>query len=64
MFDTLSKILALPDDRTQGYALHGLGHLHHPGVCKLVQDFLDKNRSEMSDDGIRWVEQCRDGIVM
>jgi hypothetical protein len=64
MFDTLSKILVLPDDRTQGYALHGLGHLHHPDVPRLVQNFLDKNRSEMSDDGIRWVEQCRDGTVM
>jgi len=64
MLDTLVKILALPDDRTQGYALHGLGHLHHPGVRQVVQGFLDKNRSEMSDDGIRWVEQCRDGTVM
>jgi hypothetical protein len=64
MFDTLSKILTLPDERTQGFALHGLGHLHHPGVGRLVQDYLDKNRSEMSAEGIRWVEQCRDGTVM
>ena len=64
MFDTLSKILELPDERTQGYALHGLGHLHHPGVRKLVQSFLDQNRANMSADAIRWVETCRDGTVM
>jgi hypothetical protein len=64
MFDTLSKILALPDERTQGYALHGLGHLHHPGVRNLVQNFLDSNRSKMSPEEVSWIEQCRDGKVM
>jgi hypothetical protein len=64
LFETLSKILALPDDRTQACALHGLGHLHHPGVRKLVQQYLDENRSEMRAEGIKWVEQCRDGTVM
>lgn len=64
MFDALSKILALPDERTQGYALHGLGHLHHPGVRQLVQQFLDQHRHKMAPDGIRWIEMCRDGTVM
>ena len=64
MFETLSKILALTDERTQGYALHGLGHLQHPGVQKLVQEFLDQHRRKMNDDTIRWVEMCRDGKVM
>jgi len=64
MFETLSKILDLPDERTQGYALHGLGHLHHPGVPQLVQQFLDQHRHKMAADGVRWVEMCRDGTVM
>lgn len=64
MFETLSKILALPDPRTQAYALHGLGHLHHPGVRKLVQQYLDEYRSDMTPEGIKWVERCRDGTVM
>jgi hypothetical protein len=64
MFETLSQILVLPDERTHGYALHGLGHLHHPGVRKLVQNFIDENRAKMSAEGIRWVEMCRDGTVM
>jgi len=64
MFDVLSQILMLSDQRTQGYALHGLGHLHHPQVKKLVQSFIDENRTKMSVDHIRWVEMCRDGTVM
>ncbi len=64
MFETLSKILALPDARTQECALHGLGHLHHPGVRGLVQQFLDEHRSEFTAVGIKWVERCRDGSVM
>ena len=64
MFETLSKILALFDERTQGYALHGLGHLHHPSVPQLVQQFLDRHRHKMTPSSIRWVEMCRDGIVM
>ena len=64
MFETLSKILALPDSRTQSFALHGLGHLHHPSVRDEVQRFLDKNRAELTREGIKWVEQCRDGTVM
>src|SRR5262249_21318446 len=55
LFETLSKILMLTDERTQGYALHGLGHLHHPGVRQLVQGFLDENRTKMSAESIRWV---------
>jgi hypothetical protein len=40
MFDTLSKILVLPDDRTQGYALHGLGIFIIPGYLSLYRVFL------------------------
>jgi len=64
LLETLTRILALPDKRTQGYALHGLGHLHHPGVRETVQRFLDDHRHELPPDGIRWVEMCRDGTVM
>jgi len=64
MFETLSNILALPDPRTQGFALHGLGHLHHPGVRDLVQRFLDDHGKDFTPEGIQWVERCRDGTVM
>jgi hypothetical protein len=64
MFETLQAILELPDRRTQCFALHGLGHLHHPGVSKLVQKYIDDHRSDFTQEGIQWLEQCRDGRVM
>jgi hypothetical protein len=64
MFETLKKILGLPDARTQRYALHGLGHLHHPGVREIVQEFIVNHKTELTEQGMRWVEQCRDGTVM
>jgi hypothetical protein len=63
MFGTLKQILSVPDPRTQGYALHGLGHLHHPGVRKLVQHYLDENKDRFTNEHVQWIEQCRDGIV-
>jgi hypothetical protein len=64
MFETLQRILQLPDLRTQKYALHGLGHLHHPAVRELVQKHIDDHRDEFTEDGLKWVERCRDGKVM
>ena len=64
MFETLTKILGLSDARTQGYALHGLGHLHHPAVRETVQVFIDNHKTELTKQGLRWIEQCRDGTAM
>jgi len=64
VFETLAKILGLPDTRTQGYALHGLGHLHHPAVRETVQVYIDNHKTEVTEQGLRWLEQCRDGTVM
>lgn len=63
-FETLDAMLEPDDDRCQAYALHGLGHLHHPRVAARVQLFIDANISEITPDGLLWVEQCRDGTVM
>jgi hypothetical protein len=64
MFETLQQILELPDPRTQSAALHGLGHLHHPKVRELVQRYIHAHRKELSSEGLKWIEQCRDGTVM
>jgi hypothetical protein len=64
MFETLKQIVGLPDARTQGYALHGLGHLHHPAVRQTVQEFIDNHKTELTEQHLRWVERCRDGTVM
>lgn len=64
MFETLVRILELDDERTQGYALHGLGHLNHPKVKELVQGFIDAFPNVFTEEGLKWVQQCRDGVVL
>jgi len=64
MFSTLVEILKLDDDRTQSYALHGLGHLHHPQVRAVVQEFINRRAAELQPDDLSWLEKCRDGTVM
>src|ERR1700722_7595959 len=49
MFQTLSGILTLDSPIFQGAALHGLGHLHHPGTEELVQQYL-MQRTSLSDE--------------
>lgn len=63
LFETLKQILAVPEPRTQGYALHGLGHLKHAAVCDLVQRYIDQNRERFTEEHVQWMEQCRDGVV-
>jgi hypothetical protein len=61
MFETLTRILGLPDRESEKSALHGLGHLHHPGVRSVVQFFIDAKHPGFS---LKWLEQCRDGDVL
>ena len=42
MFDTLSKILELPAGHLQHAALHGLGHLCHPGTPPLIEQWIQR----------------------
>jgi hypothetical protein len=42
LFETLAKILSLDSEICQGSALHGLGHLHHPGTMELVDHYLQE----------------------
>jgi hypothetical protein len=63
LFQTLTEILASEDARAQGYALHGLGHLHDPRVHDIVQSYLNENEHRFTEEHVQWIEQCRDGIV-
>lgn len=63
IFGTLKEILNVADPRTQGYALHGLGHLHHPGVHDLIQSYIQQNKDRFTEEHVQWIEQCRDGVV-
>jgi len=40
MFQALTTILRLDSESCQIAALHGLGHLHHPGTAALVHRFI------------------------
>jgi hypothetical protein len=40
MFETLAVIPRLDSEPCQIAALHGLGHLHHPGTAALVHTFI------------------------
>jgi hypothetical protein len=64
MFDTLKRTLEIDNSGVRSCALHGLGHLHHPGVRDLVQKYIDDHRSDYDAEGLRWMEQCRNGAVM
>jgi len=45
MFATLGRILDMRSETCQRAALHGLGHLHHPGTNELVQTYLARTPS-------------------
>lgn len=64
MFETLVEILRLDDGRAQIAALHGLGHLRHPGVRSIVQKYIDTHGSELKPAQLSWLEKCREGTVM
>jgi hypothetical protein len=64
MFETLKSILEISDAKTQDCALHGLGHLHHPGVRETVQKFIDHNKIGVTEKRLQWLEGCRDGKIM
>jgi hypothetical protein len=57
LFETLTRILAIPNRVSQQSALHGLGHLYHPDVHDAVQFFIDTNPTKFR---LEWLEQCRD----
>lgn len=64
MLETLKRTLDLPDWNSRECALHGFGHLHHPDVRRTVQDFIDGHKSELTEQRLQWVEECRDGTVL
>jgi hypothetical protein len=61
LFETLTRILAIPNRASQLSALHGLGHLYHPQVRDAVQRFIDTNPTGFR---LKWLEQCRDCNVL
>ncbi len=52
-FHTLTKVLDLNSWICQGAALHGLGHLHHPGTPELVSRFIAEHPT-LSDEQLAY----------
>jgi hypothetical protein len=42
-------IRSMDDDRTKSCALHGLGHLHHPEVRSVVQEFIETRAAQFQN---------------
>ena len=61
LLQTLSELIAHPDDRVQASAIHGLGHLRHPGRRAVIDWYLKSHPQRATDP---WIQQCRDGTVM
>jgi hypothetical protein len=48
-FETLTEVVWIDSDTCQTAALHGLGHLHHPGTKALVDQFIAEHPSITTD---------------
>lgn len=62
MCTMFAKVLELDDTGIHPCALHGLGHLGHPHVRQIVQNYIDRHIDTASPDCIAWMKQCRDGV--
>jgi len=61
LFETLTRILAIPNRACQESALHGLGHLYHPNVHDAVERFIAAGPTGFK---LKWLEECRDCDVL
>lgn len=61
ILETLSDLSMHADSRVQYSALHGLGHLQHPGRAAAIDLYLQFHPDLATDE---WIRQCRDGTVM
>lgn len=60
MFETLARILTLPDQECQRAALHGLGHLRHRGTTSVVAEYLTRC-APLPDELVEYASRVRDG---
>jgi hypothetical protein len=49
MFEALAAILRLNSEPCQIAALHGLGHLHHPGTAALIHTFIAEHPARTAE---------------
>jgi hypothetical protein len=62
--DVLRQILDLPHQECRGAALHGLNHLFpDPRAARIIDEYLNRNRSMMSKEEIEYAEDCKAGLL-
>ena len=62
-FHAMGEILQLPYLQAQGSALHGLGHLEHPGKPELIKNFL-KQHPCLDEDYVEYAHAVIEGKVL
>jgi hypothetical protein len=63
LLDVLTQILQIPSSRCWGSALHGLGHLEHPGKRAVIEAFLTAH-PELDDDWRAYASSAVRGEVL
>lgn len=63
IFDALSKIIRMESSECWGSALHGLGHLSHPGKAVLINDFL-QTHPDVHPDTVAYALAAIEGRVL
>jgi hypothetical protein len=64
IYETLLKILSLNHPACHWSALHGLGHLPHPGVNAAVERYFERHRNALDAEDAEWVERCGRGKIV
>ena len=59
-FETLVRVLSLPNVECQAAALHGLGHLKHPQTTRAVSEYL-RDQAPPDPDLRQYAERVRRG---
>lgn len=63
IFQACCEILAMPNPEVWDSALHGLGHLDHPGRRDAIEKFLVLH-PELNDEMKRYAALCIEGTVL
>lgn len=63
IFEALGRILRLDARHCQVSALHGLGHLEHPGKDRVIREYLDRN-PDLDEETRRYAGDAAAGKVL
>lgn len=64
ILELLTEFVSYDSEVCQASALHGLGHLRHPGVRDVVQKYIEEHGHECDAQGLKWLEDCKKCDIM